>query len=215
VKDPILVAGWLWSAYLAVRLTVELCLRFLPGGAKAGANADHGHEHAKGSWTPLPAVAWLFAEAMAALVVVGVFWVALRDVSVNLVPPGISSSPADVRHVALATILGWTLVVINGPAAWRLIGHLLPREPNTDGGEVDPERMGATIGVLERLLVVVLVPAGGPAAVGFVVAAKTLARFKELNKKHFAERYLLGTMTSVTVALISAIVAQWIWTAAF
>jgi hypothetical protein len=47
--------------------------------------------------------------------------------------------------------------------------------------------------------------------VGFVVAAKTLARFKELNKKRFAERYLLGTMTSVTVALTSALVAMWIW----
>jgi hypothetical protein len=158
---------------------------------------------------------WLSAEALVALLLVGVFWVALRDVSVNLVPAGMSIAPADVRHVTLAAILGWTLVVVNGPVAWRLIGRLLPREPNKDGGEVDPERMGATIGVLERLLVVVLVPAGGPAAVGFVVAAKTLARFKELNKKHFAERYLLGTMTSVTVALISAIVAQWIWTAAF
>jgi hypothetical protein len=65
--------------------------------------------------------------------------------------------------------------------------------------------------VLERGLVVALLPGGGPAAVGFVVAAKTLARFKELNKRRFAERYLLGTMASVTVALVSALVAGWIW----
>jgi hypothetical protein len=72
--------------------------------------------------------------------------------------------------------------------------------------------MGATIGVLERLLVVALTPSGGPAAVGFVVAAKTLARFKELRRKRIADRYLLGTMASVTVALVSALVATWIWT---
>jgi hypothetical protein len=220
VKDPILVAGWLWSAYLALRLIVGLALRYLPARAMGPAKGDHNHgrderDRANESWTPLPAVAWLAAEAVAAVVVVGAFWVVLKDVSPNLVPAGISTAPADVRHVALAVILGWTLIVVNGPAAWRLIGRLLPSEPGMKVGEVDPERMGATIGVLERLLVVVLVPAGGPAAVGFVVAAKTLARFKELNKKHFAERYLLGTMASVTVALISAIAAQWIWTAAF
>jgi hypothetical protein len=38
-----------------------------------------------------------------------------------------------------------------------------------------------------------------------------LARFKELNKKRFAERYLLGTMASVTVALVSSLAAQWVW----
>ena len=215
MKDPIVVAGWLWSAYLALRLAVELGLRQLPARAKAPARGEHDYDHARKSWTPLPAVVWLAVEAAVAIVVVGVFWVFLRDVSLNLVPAGISTPPADIRHVALAAILGWTLFVVNGPAAWRLIGRLLPSEPSKKAGEVDPERMGATIGVLERLLVVVLVPAGGPAAVGFVVAAKTLARFKELNKKHFAERYLLGTMASVTVALISAIAAQWIWTAAF
>jgi hypothetical protein len=44
------------------------------------------------------------------------------------------------------------------------------------------------------------------------VAAKTLARFKELDKKRFAERYLLGTMASVIVAMLSSIAAQWLWT---
>jgi len=52
---------------------------------------------------------------------------------------------------------------------------------------------------------------GGPTAVGFVVAAKTLARFKELDKKRFAERYLLGTMTSVSIAVASAMAAGWVW----
>ncbi|HEX7490767.1 MAG TPA: hypothetical protein VF337_03570 [Candidatus Limnocylindrales bacterium] len=217
MKDPVLVAGWVFVAYLALRLAVEIGLRYLPPRAKESAKARTGadHEHPKASWTPLPAVLWLAAEAAVALVVVGVLWIVLRDVSLNLVPAGISAVPADVRHVALAVILGWTLLVINGPVAWRFIGRLLPSEPKKQAGEVDPERMGATIGVLERLLVVILVPAAGPAAVGFVVAAKTLARFKELNKKRFAERYLLGTMSSVTVALISAFAAQWIWTAAF
>jgi hypothetical protein len=144
--------------------------------------------------------------------VVGVVWVLLRDVSLDLVPGAVSAAPGDVRRVALAGILGWSLIVINVPVGMRLVGRLLPADSTKETGGVDPERMGATIGVLERLLVVALTPSGGPAAVGFVVAAKTLARFKELRRKRIADRYLLGTMASVTVALVSALVATWIWT---
>jgi hypothetical protein len=214
VKDPVLVLFWLWAAYLAGRLAVEAALRFLrvrgaiPGRlSRAAAPPSHPHPR----WTPLPAVLWLAGEAAAAAVVVGILWLVLRDVSLNLVPGAVAAAPSDVRRVALAAILGWSLLVINVPVAWRLIDRLLPADSKKVSGGVDPEEMGATIGVLERGLVVALLPGGGPAAVGFVVAAKTLARFKELNKRRFAERYLLGTMASVTVALVSALVAGWIW----
>jgi hypothetical protein len=48
---------------------------------------------------------------------------------------------------------------------------------------------------------------GSTAAVGFVVAAKTLARFKQLDDRDFAEYYLLGTLASVAVAIGSGLVA--------
>jgi len=70
-----------------------------------------------------------------------------------------------------------------------------------------PARIGATIGALERLLIVALVLSGAEAAVGFVIAAKTIARFRQLDDRGFAEYYLLGTLASVSVAIFSAIVA--------
>ncbi len=236
MKDPVLVLGWIWAVYLGVRLVGEaldiLVLPKLlagressasaaaahpaahPTGAAAPAPAAHSSDRARSGkrrWSPLPAVLWLAGEACIAVVVVGVAWLYLRDATPNLVPSAIAANPADVRRAAVAVIIGWSLLVINVPVAMRLIGRLLPSESNKPSGGVDPERMGATIGVLERLLVVVLLPGGGATAVGFVVAAKTLARFKELNKKRFAERYLLGTMASVTVALVSSLAAQWAW----
>jgi len=48
---------------------------------------------------------------------------------------------------------------------------------------------------------------GSTAAIGFVVAAKTLARFRQLDDRDFAEYYLLGTLASVGVALGSGLVA--------
>jgi hypothetical protein len=71
-----------------------------------------------------------------------------------------------------------------------------------------PARIGATIGALERLLIVAFVLVNAEAAVGFVIAAKTIARFKQLDDRGFAEYYLLGTLASVSVALLSAIVAK-------
>ncbi len=216
MKDPVLVLGWVWAIYLAVRLAVEGVRRHVAARRSAAAAAAEAvvptsrRRKARLTWTPLPAALWLAAEAAVAAVVVGAVWLLIRDLSVNLVPAGLAV-PADVRRAAVAAILGWSLIVINVPVAWRLVGMVLPAEPRKVSAGVDAERMGETIGVLERLLVVVLVPSGGPAAVGFVVAAKTLARFKELDKKRFAERYLLGTMTSVTVALMSALAATWIW----
>jgi hypothetical protein len=69
-------------------------------------------------------------------------------------------------------------------------------------------RVGSTIGVLERLLIVVFVLTGTDAAIGFVVAAKTLARFRQLDDREFAEYYLLGTLASVAVAIVTALLAR-------
>jgi len=67
---------------------------------------------------------------------------------------------------------------------------------------------GSTIGILERILIVVFVLTGSEAAIGFVVAAKTLARFRLLDDRDFAEYYLLGTLASVAVAIITGLIAR-------
>jgi hypothetical protein len=69
-------------------------------------------------------------------------------------------------------------------------------------------RVGSTIGILERILIVVFVLTGTDVAIGFVVAAKTLARFRLLDDRDFAEYYLLGTLASVSVAIVTALVGR-------
>ena len=84
----------------------------------------------------------------------------------------------------------------------------MPRPASPSEGHAPPAQIGATIGILERLLIVAFVLTGSAAAIGFVVAAKTLARFRQLDDRDFAEYYLLGTLASVAVALGSALVAD-------
>lgn len=211
MKDPALMLGLVWAVYLAARLGVEALLRLPAVRANLPSRGSAGTRHPD-KWSPTPAVLWLLREAALAAGIVGVGWLVLHDWSLpNLLPSAVSANPDDVRRVCLAAILGWSLAVINLPAAWQFIGELLPAEDEKPDKRVDPRMMGATIGVLERALVIALMPGGGPAAVGFVVAAKTLARFRELNNKRFAERYLLGTMASVTIALVSGLAVGWIW----
>jgi hypothetical protein len=83
-----------------------------------------------------------------------------------------------------------------------------PDDPGPVGPMGSHARVGATIGILERILIVVFVLTGSEAAVGFVVAAKTLARFRLLDDRDFAEYYLLGTLASVAVAIVSGLIAR-------
>lgn len=58
------------------------------------------------------------------------------------------------------------------------------------------------IGSLERWIIILRGLAGRWEAVALVVAAKSIARFEELKKRAFAECFLVGTLTSLLVAIV-------------
>jgi hypothetical protein len=68
---------------------------------------------------------------------------------------------------------------------------------------VNNENRGEWIGVLERIITLTFVLTGNYTAVAFALTAKSIARFKELDDKNFAEYYLLGTSASVATALLA------------
>jgi hypothetical protein len=119
----------------------------------------------------------------------------------------------DQRAPAAGTIRGWRVrigpfLATAEPAPVTAAPAPGPAPaPKPADGHASPARIGATIGILERLLIVTFVLTGSTAAIGFVVAAKTLARFKQLDDRDFAEYYLLGTLASVAVALGSGLLA--------
>jgi len=68
---------------------------------------------------------------------------------------------------------------------------------------------GKYIGWLERSLVLTFIVAGYPDGVGLLLAAKALARYPEIKtdtKGHFAEYFLIGTLTSVSLALFAGFI---------
>jgi hypothetical protein len=61
-------------------------------------------------------------------------------------------------------------------------------------------RGGTTIGFLERLALIGTVVAGQAAAIAVIVAVKGLGRFSELDDSRARERFIIGTLTSLTWA---------------
>jgi len=70
---------------------------------------------------------------------------------------------------------------------------------------------GRYIGWIERFLILTFVLSGYDAAIGFLLAVKALARYPEIkedSRGHFAEYFLIGTLTSVGLALAAGIVVR-------
>lgn len=82
--------------------------------------------------------------------------------------------------------------------------------PFTPPAAADGEQPGAgrTIGVLERMITLPLVLLDQWGALGLVLAAKSIARFKDLDQRLSAEYYLVGTLMSLLLAVASALLLR-------
>jgi hypothetical protein len=206
------------------RAKIEATLRVDPtpavDEARAPDAAPAGDAEMVPGWSPMPGV-WFLLDQLAHLAVLVGAWALLlaraqpldwwNDLVARLAASGDGEA---IGRTVLAVVVLAALVVANTRAGSLFVGTLVraPRPPvvqdtrATDGPSV--ARIGATIGVIERLLIATLVLAGGVAAVGLVIAAKTIARFRQLEDRLFAEYYLLGTLASVALAVITSLIAQ-------
>lgn len=63
---------------------------------------------------------------------------------------------------------------------------------------------GAMIGILERTIIMLLLAVNQFAAIGFVLTAKSIARYNKIvEDPRFSEYYLLGTLSSVLLAVLT------------
>lgn len=81
--------------------------------------------------------------------------------------------------------------------------------PSNDMQDQGLPHAGKWIGYIERILIVTFVITGNVEAVGFLLAAKSVFRFGDLNKAKeikITEYVLLGTLASFTIALFVAFI---------
>ncbi|MFW6159362.1 MAG: hypothetical protein ACOC8E_08405 [Planctomycetota bacterium] len=98
------------------------------------------------------------------------------------------------------TLVGYAIGIIAG--GW-LVGWILRVLRSEEASEPG---LGRVIGWFERFLIVTFVLVNQWVAIGFIVAAKSLLRFGGTrNDRQFAEYVLVGTLASVSVAVLVGI----------
>ncbi|HET7627194.1 MAG TPA: DUF3307 domain-containing protein [Bacillales bacterium] len=65
-----------------------------------------------------------------------------------------------------------------------------------------PQRMGRYIGMAERMLIIIFIVQGTPQGLAYLIAVKSLTRFKQFESKQFAEYYLIGSLLSALIAVV-------------
>ena len=134
--------------------------------------------------------------------------------------------------IIIAALLGWPITALilklarnvetpsRIPAAPANADQTGADQDNADQADTDQQqgttsarvlRGGLTIGMLERIAVVLCIVFDQPMAIAYVVAVKGLGRYPELKETPAAsERFIIGTLASLIWAALVGIVAKWL-----
>jgi len=81
------------------------------------------------------------------------------------------------------------------------------QETGADSEKESQRSAGAVIGILERCIILLLLSVGQYSAIGFVLTAKSIARYNKIAEDPaFSEYYLLGTLLSVMLVIVSYLI---------
>lgn len=112
----------------------------------------------------------------------------------------------DNRTIAIvAAYAAALLIVIRGGGdfvAAVLKANALKLDENPADQQGFTPQHGRWIGYFERTLTVTFVALGQYEAIGFLAAAKSIVRFPDLHAEHRSEYYLIGTLASLSYAML-------------
>ena len=145
------------------------------------------------------------------IVIIGAMFLAVTDALTT--NPLFETLKLDQFHMVVVALAGTYLATIESNHAIALMlkgANLMPSSPTPgdgpENGAIDEPARGRFIGYLERMIVFLLVLSGEVNAIGFVLVAKGIARFQQLDDRAFAEYFLIGTLMSIAMAAIVGIV---------
>ncbi len=151
---------------------------------------------------------WFVADQMAHIAVaVAIAWQIPIDFTQNLflaaLPPATYAS------------YFWVLIVFTGLVAAVMTGRYLIEKVMADMQMLDTANghpgAGAAIGMLERFMIFLFVFIGQMTAIGFLIAAKSILRFKDIESgddRKLTEYIIVGTLLSFSWAIAIAMLTK-------
>jgi hypothetical protein len=114
----------------------------------------------------------------------------------------------NITGVYSPTVLKWLcLLLFIGKPANITFAKLFARHKPVYGEVESNNKAGATIGILERLIIVTFMSIRQYSAIGLVLTAKSIARYKMISEdREFGEYYLIGTLVSVLSAVTAYLI---------
>lgn len=75
------------------------------------------------------------------------------------------------------------------------------RENDDESVGENAQKEGNLIGILERSLIILSITTSRPELIGFVITAKSIARFKKLDKGKYNDFFIIGTLWSFIIGI--------------
>ena len=115
----------------------------------------------------------------------------------------------DCEHFKTFILYITVFSIILDPASVLIRKLFISISPKTYPKAYSEElKAGNIIGKLERTIIAILLLNNQFGLIGFVLTAKSIARFKQMEDKNFAEKYLIGTLTSFLIVLITILILK-------
>lgn len=113
-------------------------------------------------------------------------------------------------NLELETVARWTLAIllIHKPSNIFIQKFISEYKPKEDTSVIKFEnKVGRRIGTTERIIMLIFLALNQYSALGFVLTAKSIARYDRISKdQKFAEYYLLGTLISTLCVIVCRLV---------
>lgn len=148
---------------------------------------------------------FLLDQALHMLVIIATYYCLDLSTKVNSVYSGCENFSGFEKIIMYCFLF----TILLDPAAVfikKLFVVLFREEKNNAPGN----NAGSTIGKLERIITTILLLCEQYGVIGLVLTAKSIARFKQLDDRDFAEKYLIGTLLSLSISLVSTILVNYI-----
>lgn len=154
----------------------------------------------KVKWFPTSTIAFLIDQLAHIAVMIGMWWALYADQGIELAwLSGIAQS-----GTFWAILIGYMLML--KPSSLLISMFIRGWAPSNGMQAQGMPNAGKWIGYIERVLILTFVITGNIEAVGFLLAAKSIFRFGDLNKAReikITEYVLLGTLASFSIALLT------------